>query len=378
MGEGKGRDPALLFSLRREHPLSGESGARNFMLACFEKGLDGSATVEDADSLLDTSLLFPAVLRWFLRPWRFLRLLRSRKPSALVVKIPTLGQLPVVRLLTLGYPGRVLVWVEGLCWQAPVWRQTFRLLLEEPLLSLSRMVLNNRFWARVSSGSRWEFVVSSLVQEDEIRAIIPRSEIHRIPNSFRHPCPSVSSRERSGAELRIGFLGHSYLIKGAKELLLALEILKKRGLPISAHFAFSDLGSRRLLRKVRCAGHRLEGKVELADFFQGIDLLVCPYWVGWGTNLFPNVLIESLYFGVPVLTTDLPMTREIFQDTDARAIFVPGPDPVALSNALGDLVSGEIKLPQREELMALFSKTFDPERTASQWKRLLAAPSPTP
>jgi glycosyltransferase involved in cell wall biosynthesis len=374
----KDAPPVLFFCLRRPHPLTGEGSARRFMMACFQ-GVEpgGPSAIEDADQLLDASFLGPRWVKWLLRPLRFWLLQRSRKPDTLIFTIPTLGQLPFVRLLTLGYSGRVIIRVEGLCWRAPQRGHLFQLFLNEPLLTLSRVILNNAYLARVPKGSRWEYVVSSRVQTEEIGALDPGGRIHRIPNSFHHPGPVEWVEGRPGRALRIGYLGHSYLIKGAREFLLALEILKKQNLPLSARFAFSGMGSRSLLRSVEAAGYRLDRKVSLEVFFAEIDLLVCPYWVDWGTNIFPNVLLESLFFGVPVLTTDLPLTREIFQGADPMAIFAPGPDPASLAAALGEIISGRRALPGRDALTAFFAEHFDPERTARQWKALLAPPSST-
>jgi glycosyltransferase involved in cell wall biosynthesis len=239
------------------------------------------------------------------------------------------------------------------------------------------MLLNNRFLGRITSSRGLEFVVSSRVQEAEILAMHPHARVHRIPNSVPAGAPVARKPRAPGTPLRIGYLGHTYLIKGVRELVAALDLLANRGTHVSATFALSDLGARNLLAELQRGGHQCLARVDTTRFYADLDLLVLPYWVEWGTNVFPNVLLESLHQGVPVITRDLPLTRELFGAEAPLAVLTPGSDPVTLATTLEAVIAGRITLPSPEMLQAAFNDTFDPERISEQWKVLLTTqPAP--
>ncbi len=355
--------PVWLLSLRREHSFSGEHGARAFLL----QTLGSAAILQDPEG--ETARR--GIVEWLLRPLRLNRRLRDVQPGVLVLKVPTLGQLALVQGLTWGFRGRVILWIEGLCWTNPGVQILWALACNEPLLTIARMVLN-RPPAASRIGRFREFIVASRLQKQEILAHAPTAQVHCLPTSIRMPKPKARLPRIPGSPLRIGYLGHSYLTKGVGDLLQALEQLQLQSQPFRASFAFSDLGSQNLRRAVARRGYEMLGQVDPATFFQGLDIAVFPYWTDWGTNIFPNVLLECLHAGVPVVTTDLPMTREFFGESHPPAIFVPPRDPSRLAEVLADLAVGRRPLPTQETVRRFFAQNYDPERIGHQWTALLA------
>lgn len=353
---------AMVFALRREHPLSGERRARQALEAVL-----GGALCNAEAFLAPPGSKF---LDWLVRPFRLHRLLRAQT-GTVVLKIPTLGQTWMARVLLLGCRARVLLWVEGLCWARPSRILWLRMLRHEPLLALARCLMNGRAVARPFLDFPWEGVVSSEVQRREILALDPRRTVHVVPNFLDPTLLGPVRPKPPSSVLCIGFLGHAYWTKGLSDLLGALARLRAEGLPFEARFAFSDLGSARLRAETSAAGYRVEGEVDLSAFFAGINLLACPFWVDWGTNAFPNVLLEALHTGTPVLSTDLPLVLEAFGGRRDLLLTVPPGDAEALASVLRDVILGQNLLPGQNELAGHAARAFDSMRTASQWSALL-------
>jgi glycosyltransferase involved in cell wall biosynthesis len=98
--------------------------------------------------------------------------------------------------------------------------------------------------------------------------------------------------------------------------------------------------------------------------------LIAPFWTDWGTQTFPNVLLESLAFGVPVITSDLPVCRELFGDD--LAIFVRPNDPHGLARTLQEIDHGQRALPNADHLRAHFEKHFSRKIIRARWREILS------
>jgi glycosyltransferase involved in cell wall biosynthesis len=349
------------YSLRDEARLSGEAAASaQLRQLAGELGLAFEAMSPPTGRggrLLDTGR----------RLARLRRLSARSSASHLIVKVPTAAQLPLVHLATTGFRGRRVVWVDGLLWRLDLsLRQTLALAAHEPALLAARALANNGAWLRGARGVDCEVVVSSRLQRDELAARLPRARVHVVPNGVRRLAPRQGRRSGS---FTAGYLGHAYLTKGVGELVAAAAAA---GVPLRC--AFSGLGSRRLVGAARRAGAAVLGEVDVAELLASIDLLVAPFWASWGTHAFPSVLLEAMQVGVPVLTTDLPLMRELFPGE--LAVLAPAGDARALSRRLADIASGNLALPSPSRLRAHFEAHHSAARVAAGWRALLCPDEP--
>ena len=350
----------LAFSLREEARISGEAASFRLLEAVFAElgiALERPSMEDRAGSPTIGAIRRLAQLR---------KIADANAVDTLLLKIPTAAQLPAVCSATRRFRGRIIFWIDGLLWRAPASAtQWWKFLTKEPLLTAARALVNNARWTRSVRRRSLEIVVSSQVQARELKPLLPRARIHIVTNGTPEQSATVARPERA---FTAGYLGHAYLVKGVWEMLDALRVLQKQRVELPFRCALSGLGSAGFRR---AAARQMEvlGEVDRADFFASIDLLVAPYWVAWGTQTFPNVLLEAMQHGVPALTTDLPVCRELFPGDLAH--FVPSHDAPALAAALADLALGRRALPSADRLRAHFAAHYSSAHIAAGWRRIL-------
>lgn len=169
-------------------------------------------------------------------------------------------------------------------------------------------------------------------------------EISVIPNGVR---ASEGDIDPAGASLRsqygipddaalLGFVGDLCRQKGVDTLLRALGTIKER-----CHLAIVGDGGERsrlerlsgelgLRGRVTFAGHRQDA----IHLYGQFDMVICP-------SLFegmPNVVLEAMGAGRPVIASAIDGVLEVFGDSRAGVLFPPG-DERALSSAIADLLA---------------------------------------
>ena len=363
----------ILFTLRREQRLSGEGASTRLL--------------EEVLGELGIACDRPVELPAFRRVAQLRRVARQNASDTLLVKMPTAAQLPLAAWATREFRGRVVHWIDGLLWRTLPLAQSAKLLMAEPLLSATRAMINTAAWLPLARTRALEIVVASHTQRAEIARLLPYAKIHVIPNgspsdevangarredaSYHHDL--ASSTPAGCTPRRIGYLGHAYLTKGVWDLLAAHRLLRARGIAVPLVLALSGLGGARFRRAAARAGIEVFGKVNPREFFASIDVLVAPLWAAWGTQTFPNVLLEALEAGLPVVTSDLPVCRELF--ADSLAVFVPPHNPAALAETLARVHAGAVELPASERLRAHFQAHYSKARIAEGWRAILQASS---
>lgn len=166
---------------------------------------------------------------------------------------------------------------------------------------------------------------------------VARSEVRSIPNAVDrrifHPLPPAGDATEERAVLRVGAMGRLHVNK-------AFDVLIEAGRRLSASQAVEiviagDGPERETLQRLasgtpaRFLG-RLEPGTEVANFLRGLDVFVLPSRYNEGR---PNVLLEALACGTPIVTTDIPGSREL---VGAAARLVPRDDPEALAEGIAD------------------------------------------
>lgn len=355
----------LIFGLRREDRLTGEAASFRLLEEVLRELGQPCDRAPDAPSVARLAQLS--------------HIAGANTTDTLIVKMPTAAQLPFAFWATRKFRGRVIHWIDGLLWRPLSAGQMWRLFTGEPLLTAARVFVNNHAWLRLVHDREMELVVASKTQRDELAPLLPNAKIRVIPNGsaagkVASPFLSKSLRSAAGMPqlLSLGYLGHTYITKGVSDLLAAHELLQRRGASVRFVFALSGLGSDSIAHAATRAGIELRGEVDPAEFFGSIDALVVPLWAGWGTQTFPNVLLEALEHGVPVIASDLPICREIFGD--GLAIYVPPHDPAALARTIAAITSGDIALPSPERIRKRFAAHFSKEHIARGWRTVLSHP----
>lgn len=126
--------------------------------------------------------------------------------------------------------------------------------------------------------------------------------------------PQNGQREKFKEKLVIGYLGHLSHAKGVSLLLQALlPIIDK----IDAHLVLATTeggDEAAYVENVRHSRITHQRLVDPAAFFNMCDCSILPRRSSYGTVSYPNVLLESMACGTPVITSDLPAINEIIID----------------------------------------------------------------
>ena len=195
---------------------------------------------------------------------------------------------------------------------------------------------------------------------DEDRALHLPNAIDR---SIFRPATTRSPRPAP----RIGSIGRLEPEKGFDVLIAASRLLERShpGLEVVVAGSGSHRGRLEELAAgsaVRFTGPLLPGK-EVAGFLGQLDAFVLPSRFGEGR---PNVLMEALCCGVPVVATDIPGVSETI---GGGGLLVPPEQPEALAAALSAAIADETApsraaaasatIPSFEQLAIAYRAAFD-------------------
>jgi glycosyltransferase involved in cell wall biosynthesis len=162
----------------------------------------------------------------------------------------------------------------------------------------------------------------------------------------------VARREREGAKLRVGMVGHLAPIKGQEDFVRAAALVCGRRDDVDFIIAGEDKSrsgeNRRSLEKlIKELGLNqrvsLTGWVaDVARLLPTFDLFVSPS----RSEPFGLAIVEAMAAGLPVIATTSEGAREIIDDSQTGRL-VPVGDLEALANAIVELLSDP---PERERL----------------------------
>jgi glycosyltransferase involved in cell wall biosynthesis len=209
-----------------------------------------------------------------------------------------------------------------------------------------RQSLRRMLTIRALSRATGVIAVSDYLRNQLIVCGVPAERITTVYNGMDrqafHPLQASVCRRKLGLgeEGRIGiFVGNLVPVKGVIDLVEALtpELCQQFGL----QFYFIGAGplGESLKEQVAVAGMmssvHFVGQVEhadLADWMGAADFLCLPsHHEG-----LPNVVLEALACGLPVVASDVGGTPEIVNASNGR--LVPPKDPVALANGISEVV----------------------------------------
>ena len=213
------------------------------------------------------------------------------------------------------------------------------------------------------------------------------------PERFANPDPAYRQQlrrmfgERGGPDLTVGAAGRLSPEKGFGVLIdAAAKVLRSgtrgQGSGINVGFVLFGDGPLRESLTSQIALHGLQDRFILAGFrsdldqlLPHLDLMVLPSY----TEGLPNVALEAMAAGVPVVATAVGGTPELIADGQTGFLVPPG-DPSALARRIHDAVSGPHVRDRfirqgRDRVAASFSFAAQAARYRELFDQLLAKPA---
>jgi ABC-type multidrug transport system fused ATPase/permease subunit/glycosyltransferase involved in cell wall biosynthesis len=191
----------------------------------------------------------------------------------------------------------------------------------------------------------------------------------------------VSAPVRNG-HLRVLAVGRMVSKKGFDTLIEACAILKSEGVSFET-LIVGESGEHETEMRNRIARHRLEGHVQLVGARTQPQLLreyrratafclPCRVLENGDRDGIPNVLMEAMSCGLPVVTTDISGIPELIRN-GVNGLLVPPDDPAAIAEALHGLFRDRLLAESLgSEAVKTIRENFDGERTTKGLESLFA------
>jgi len=197
--------------------------------------------------------------------------------------------------------------------------------------------------------------------------------IEVIPNAIDLEKYKDAKRSET-ATYHVSYLGHFTKQKGVENLVEAFPIILKRFPEAKLCLAHSGHGPKRKIEKLienkKIEDHIIwTGRTDVTSFLSQTDVLVLPYITTRGTMMFPNVILESLATGTPLVTSNLKPLTEIITDGET-GMLVPPADPTEIANAVTRLFSDEKLRRKISRQQKKRAKSFDANVIVNRYIKL--------
>ncbi|MGE3268852.1 MAG: glycosyltransferase [Chloroflexota bacterium] len=287
--------------------------------------------------------------------------------------VPSPGQVPIVAWAMRGLPNPAAVVVEGASLlREGDWRNALRRM---PRFFVTRAALNGENLARLVRLARpaRPLVVATASQYHlrRLQRVLPAQPCVWLPNGS--PDLPLRSIWQPPATPNPRVIGHALFNKGADLAFAAAAQVARNRPDLTIDWARPDSGLVPHGFFAPGLSVRTHNLVDPYAFLAAASLVLVPLRLSCGTNVYPNVLIEAMSAGVPLLTSNLPAHRELL-GPEATDALVPDFQPSTWAARLDALLND----PPR--MQALAAQLLDRARAlwggdapVQQWTQLLAA-----
>lgn len=211
-----------------------------------------------------------------------------------------------------------------------------------------RSGINDRMTRLAIEGADALVTVSEAMRQYAIQEFDAAPErVHTVVNGFNtavfRPLDGAAMRAKHGVkpdEKLIVYVGRFVEAKGMRELIEAFQNLAARDARVTLALVGDGTMKDALIEMVRSTG--LAGRVHLpggqppevvAEWINAANLLTLPSW----SEGYPNVVVEAVACGRPVVATDVGGVKEILNA--GNGVMVPARDANALARAFEDVLN---------------------------------------
>lgn len=254
---------------------------------------------------------------------------------------------------------------------------------------IPRLLINNRLVARLGWHRAARYMVSSKYQKAELRSLgIASSRISLLPNLM--PGDKVTRGSKMDFRTRhnlpsgriMTYVGHYNHVKGVDVIADAFRLLAARFPDLRLVLAWSGIGKSHgvdeVLKEPGLAGRVIQlGRVDVPELLAASDIVVLPYRLTIGQAVYPAALLETIVANVPVVTSDLPLLRELTND-GKTAMLAPPEDPTLLAAAVQRLLVNPSLARQMSAAQEDWLWRNHPQRVVKDYERIYEQVTPRP
>lgn len=204
--------------------------------------------------------------------------------------------------------------------------------------------LNPKGWLRRKLNAARFVVTCTEANVEHLRAIAPRANVHLVYHGlsadFTTLLRAESPHPETNGKLRVLGVGRLVAKKGFDTLVDACAVLRDRGVPFEALIVGQDdkdgdaLRAHIAARGVPVALPGPVGPAALLDEYRRAGALCMPSrLLPNDRDGIPNVLVEAMAAGAPVVATNVSGIPELVDD-EVNGLLVEPDDPTALADAL--------------------------------------------
>lgn len=277
-----------------------------------------------------------------------------------------------------------------------------RRLIAAPRFYLQQLTVNNRAFAGLSGFRATRYVVASNLQAAELQRLgIPPDRTLVIPNVID---PQQLVGDFAAEKVAwpasapvISYVGHFNHVKGVDVLVRAFPDVLRQYPDARLVLAWSGLGAAQPIQSaIREAGIddrvHFVGRLPVGGILRRTNVFVLPYRLTMAQATYPSMLLEALAVGVPLVTSDLPLLRELVGDGHTAELAQPenaGDVGRRIVRLLDDPASGETMAQNQRQLArrwlspdylasryeAMYENVIAEQRTTRRQTRVLPAPT---
>lgn len=249
-----------------------------------------------------------------------------------------------------------------------------------PQFYLPQLLVNNRLVARTSRFRAARYVVASSLQAVELGSFgVSPERISVIPNlidaeRLHEDCDHAEIHLPTDGPV-ISYVGHFNHVKGVDVLVRALPGVLKKYPRAQLVLAWSGLGSREPIRRAMeesgVSDHvQIIGRVPVSGLLRRSDVFVLPYRLTIGQAAYPGLVLEAMATGVPMVTSDLPLLRELIEPGQEAELARPE-DPGDLAQSIVRLLDDRAHCQAMvESQRRLMRYTFDSDHLIQKYEEV--------
>lgn len=219
-------------------------------------------------------------------------------------------------------------------------------------------------WARLSKFPHTCLLSTNFQKNELVQAGYPAKKIYILPNTTQK-IASIKNRKTGSL---FSYIGHYNIVKGVHILVDAIAHLVNEKKITNIKFQFASANNfyqkgelLKLINKHKIKKYiKFYKHVNMNNFLQKSKALILPYAHAYGTQLYPNLVLEAIQMYKPLITSNIKPLTELLSN-NKTALIVKKNDPIDLAKTILKLNNSQKLEKQLVQNIRLLSRKINPD-----------------